>query len=194
MEVRTATLEDAPRVADTMARAFVGEAMLRWSFPGDDFEARLRRHFSYFDTELTRRGWVRIVAEAAGAAVWVPSDGREEEGTIGAAPPNGEGPILGDRAEHHEAFWTWVEERRPDEPHVHLSHIGVAPERQGQGLGSVLMRDGVERADAEGVPIWLETSKANNAAYYERFGFRVAVDEDAPGAGPHIWFMRRDPA
>ena len=33
-----------------------------------------------------------------------------------------------------------------------------------------------------------------NVGYYERFGFHTVVDEDAPDGGPHIWFMRRDPA
>jgi hypothetical protein len=28
---------------------------------------------------------------------------------------------------------------------------------------------------------------------YERHGFRVVDDADAPGDGPHIWFMRWDP-
>jgi len=56
------------------------------------------------------------------------------------------------------------------------------------------MRDGLARADDLGVPTWLETSRANNVAYYERFAFRSEVDEDAPEGGPHIWFMRRDPA
>ncbi len=28
---------------------------------------------------------------------------------------------------------------------------------------------------------------------YERSGFRVVEDVDAPDGGPHIWFMRWDP-
>jgi hypothetical protein len=56
------------------------------------------------------------------------------------------------------------------------------------------MRDGLAAADRQGVPAWLETSKAPNAAYYERLGFRTVVDEEAPGSGPRIWFIRRDPA
>ena len=69
----------------------------------------------------------------------------------------------------------------------------MAPERQGEGIGTALMRDGLARADRDGVAAWLETSIARNAAYYEGFGFRAVVDEDAPDGGPHIWFMRRDP-
>jgi len=193
-EIRTATLDDVPSVVDTMATALANEAMLRWSYPEDDFEGRIHRHFSYYDRELTRRGWVRIIDGGAGAAVWIPHDMREEDAAIGAAPPGGEESILGSRADRHASFWTWVEEHRPETPHEHLSHIGVAPNKQGTGLGSALMRDGLERADEARIPVWLETSKARNAALYERFGFEVVADEDAPEGGPHIWFMLRPPA
>lgn len=193
-EVRTATLEDVPRIAETMASAMSDEAMLHWSFGTDDFATRIRRHFSHFDGELTRRGWFRLIEDGMGAAVWVPHDQRDEEETIGPAPAGDEDAILGDHAERHVSFWTWVEHRRPEEPHTYLSHIGVHPSRQGNGLGTALMRDGIERSDAAGVPVWLETSTARNAAYYVGFGFRTVLDEDAPEGGPHIWFMSRDPA
>ncbi|MEA2521546.1 MAG: hypothetical protein QOI81_1192 [Actinomycetota bacterium] len=70
----------------------------------------------------------------------------------------------------------------------------MVPDRQGEGIGSALLRDGLERADAQGIPSWLETSKARNAAYYEGFGFVTLADERAPDDGPRIWFMRREPA
>ncbi len=37
----------------------------------------------------------------------------------------------------------------PDEPHVHLGPIGVAPERQGQGIGTALMHRYIEHLDRE---------------------------------------------
>ena len=167
--------------------------MLRWSFGEERFEERIRQHFLHYDGENARRGWVRMAADGAGIAVWIPPDAREEHEAIAPAPPGAEDEILGDHADHHAAFWGWVGEHEPQEPLSYLSHIGVAPERQGEGIGTALMHDGLARADRDGVAAWLETSKATNAAYYERFGFRTVVDEDAPGGGPHIWFMRRDP-
>jgi predicted N-acetyltransferase YhbS len=86
---------------------------------------------------------------------------------------------LGDHGERHAAFWGWVGEHEPPEPLLYLSHIGVTPERQGEGLGTALMRYGLGVGDQAGVPTWLETSLADNVAYYERFGFRTVVDEDA---------------
>ena len=194
MQVRTAAPADLAVVAETAARSLDAEAMLRWSFGEDRFRERIRRHFAHYDAENVRHGWVRVVAEGAGIAAWIPPDARDEHEAIGPAPPGDMAEILGDHAERHTAFWDWVAEHEPPEPLLYLSHIGVVPERQGEGLGTALMRDGLAPADDLGVPAWLETSRANNVSYYERFGFRSVVDEDAPDGGPHIWFMRRDPA
>ena len=191
--VITATTAQLPTIVETAARSLANEAMLRWSFGDERFEERIRLHFNHYDGENVRRGWVRIVEDGAGIAVWIPPDGREEHEAIGPSPPGDEERILGDHAGRHATFWGWIGEHEPEEPLLYLSHIGVDPERQGQGLGSELMRDGLARADDQGVPTWLETSRADNAAYYGRFGFRTVVDEDAPDGGPHIWFMRRDP-
>lgn len=54
---------------------------------------------------------------------------------------------------------------------LQLGPIGVLPERQGQGIGSALMRAAIQRADELLEPlIVLE----GNPAYYGRFGFRPA--------------------
>ena len=194
MHVRTATPEDLATVVDTAARSLADEAMLRWSFGEDGFRERIRRHFAHYDGENVRHGWVRVAADGAAIAVWIPPGSREEHEAIGPAPPGGEVEILGDHAERFAAFWGWVGEHEPAEPLLYLSHIAIVPERQREGLGTALMRDGLAQADRDSVPTWLETSVAANSAYYERFGFRTVVEEDAPDGGPHIWFMRRDPA
>ena len=194
VQVRTATPEDLATIVETAARSLDAEAMLRWSFGEERFEERIRRHFTHYDGENLRHGWIRVAADGGGIAVWIPPDAREEHEAIGPAPPGEEAEILGDNAEHHAAFWGWVGGHEPPEPLWYLSHIGVSPEHQGEGFGSALMRDGLASVDRDGVPTWLETSRANNVAYYERFGFHTVVDEDAPDGGPHIWFMRRDPA
>jgi ribosomal protein S18 acetylase RimI-like enzyme len=191
-EIRTATIADVETVADTAARALHDEAMLRWSFGEDRFEERIRAHFLHYDGGNVAHGLVRMISEGAGIAVWIPPDAREAHEAIGPAPA-GDTAILGDHAERHFAFWTWVEEHEPREPLLYLSHIAIAPERHGEGLGTALMRDGFETSRASALPIWLETSKDRNARFYEGLGFRTVVEEDAPGGGPHIWFMQRDP-
>ena len=63
---------------------------------------------------------------------------------------------------------------------------------RGTGLGAALIRHGLDFADRDGVPAFLETARPGNVAYYERRGFRTIAEGDAPGGGPHLWFMRYD--
>jgi len=80
----------------------------------------------------------------------------------------------------------------PAEPHVHLGPIGVAPEKQRQGVGTALMRcyiDHLERTKAAG---YLETDRSENVEFYEKFGFVVQRHEQLIGAP--VWYMWRSPA
>ncbi|KAK8058498.1 hypothetical protein PG994_008946 [Apiospora phragmitis] len=56
----------------------------------------------------------------------------------------------------------------------YLAIIGTAPARQGQGLGSVLLRR--MQAMAGDRPIWLEASSSGSRRLYERHGFVVAEE------------------
>jgi GNAT superfamily N-acetyltransferase len=84
--------------------------------------------------------------------------------------------------------WTGAWARQdPAEPHWHLGPVGVERERQGHGIGSALLADFVRRN--AGASAWLETDKAENVTFYQRFGFVVAREE--PVLGIPGWFMRR---
>jgi predicted N-acetyltransferase YhbS len=70
--------------------------------------------------------------------------------------------------------------------------MGIAPAAQGRGLGTRLIAPGLARADAERLPCYLTTGRAENLRFYQRFGFQVVADKLAvvPG-GPTSWGMRR---
>ncbi len=74
------------------------------------------------------------------------------------------------------------------EPHHYLPYIGVAPEAQGRGLGSALMRPILDRCDEERLPAYLEATSERNAALYERLGFELRA-----GGSPPLWLMVRPP-
>jgi GNAT superfamily N-acetyltransferase len=59
--------------------------------------------------------------------------------------------------------------------------LGVGPEWQGQGVGSQLLQSVLARADADGVPCYLETGTEPNLRFYRRHGFEVAIEDDVPG-------------
>jgi ribosomal protein S18 acetylase RimI-like enzyme len=79
----------------------------------------------------------------------------------------------------------------PKKPHWHLDPIGVLPERQGQGIGSRLMKHFCEYIDNRKQAAYLETDQPNNVRFYRRFGFTV-VEETSVLTVPN-WLMWRPP-
>jgi len=54
-------------------------------------------------------------------------------------------------------------------------------ECQGQGLGSALVEVGTSRADAAGVPCYLETGTQSNIDFYTKRGFEIVGQTDFDG-------------
>ena len=79
------------------------------------------------------------------------------------------------------------------EPHWYLWVIGVEPERQGRGLGSSLIEPMLQRADADGLPCYLETHKERNVAFYNKHGYEVVHSGSVPNGGPPYWCLKREP-
>ena len=77
----------------------------------------------------------------------------------------------------------------PEEPHVHLGPIGVAPERQRQGIGTALMQRYVEYLDQQKAAGYLETDRLENVEFYKKFGFAVQREEEL--IGTLTWYMWR---
>ena len=77
----------------------------------------------------------------------------------------------------------------PEEPHVHLGPIGVAPETQGQGVGTALMNRYIEHLKQEKAAGYLETDRPENVEFYNKFGFVVQREEQLIGAP--TWYMWR---
>jgi GNAT superfamily N-acetyltransferase len=85
-----------------------------------------------------------------------------------------------------------MEKLHPIEPHYYLEVIGTDPVKQSKGHGAALMNAVLEKADAEGVGAYLESSKDTNVPYYRKFGFEVVGEIHHPN-GPTMWRMWRDP-
>lgn len=86
-----------------------------------------------------------------------------------------------------------IERRHPAEPHWYLAVLGTDPSVRGKGFGQALMQSRLSCCDADHAPAYLESSKADNVPYYERFGFTVTGEITLPNGGPTLWPMWRDP-
>lgn len=189
---KTATIDDAAPIGRTLARAFDDDPMMRWFFPDDATrDAGLGR---YFTTLFTRQYVHHGVCEhtSAAAAYWVPP-GAQDKAVPDAETIEELVAILGDRAPLFQQAVAAAAEHGPQEPHWYLAVVGADPAAQGQGHGAALLRSGLAKADADGLPTYLESSKPDNLPVYEHFGFSVLGEVQLPGGGPTLWSMRRDP-
>ncbi|WP_405659844.1 GNAT family N-acetyltransferase [Streptomyces sp. RK9] len=190
---RPATLDDATAISRTLTRAFDDDPMMRWFFPDEATrEAGLGRYFATIFTRQYGRHGVCERTEAA-ASFWVPP-GAQDKAVPDAGTVQELTEILGDRAPLFREAVDLAAEHGPKEPHWYLAVVGADPAAQGQGHGSALLRSGLAKADADGLPVYLESSKPANIPVYEHFGFTVLGEVELPGGGPALWAMRRPAA
>ncbi len=198
MEVRKATVEDRQGVVETLSSAFSGDALVRFLFPADETWANRAALFfgHYFDVRMAG-GEVFVCGDdgVAGASLWNPPGGNrlgdefvEEhwQRTVVRA-------VDRDEVARYEAFKKVLEAMTPEEPHWYLGLLGTDPARQRTGVARALLAPMLTRADADDVPVFLETGMPGNIAIYERFGFKSIADADVPG-GPRLWGLVRRPS
>ncbi|HXW38401.1 MAG TPA: hypothetical protein VEJ44_01805, partial [Acidimicrobiales bacterium] len=75
----------------------------------------------------------------------------------------------------------------------YLQLLAVDPIAQRSGVGGALQRQIYPSADQDGLACYLETQKAENLAYYGRFGYEVDHELRPVRRGPPLWTMRREP-
>lgn len=175
-------------VMDTLTLAFSTDAPVRYMFPTPE---GYLRHFSRLAKAMAgsavTAGTAWMVDDGAAAALWLaPGAEADSEAIIalvGEAVPEDRHEVLGELGQLMSQF-------HPKEPHWYLSMIGVDPARQGQGLGSALLKAGLARCDAEGLPAYLESSSPKNVPLYERHGFEV-IGLIKPGDHPGLIPMYR---
>ncbi|MBJ3808633.1 GNAT family N-acetyltransferase [Streptomyces flavofungini] len=190
---RPATIDDAAAISATLTRAFDDDPMMRWFFPDEATrEAGLGRYFATIFTRQYGRHGVCERTESA-ASFWVPP-GAQDKAVPDAETVQELTEILGDRAPLFREAVELAAEHGPQEPHWYLAVVGADPAAQGQGHGSALLRSGLAKADADGLPVYLESSKPANLPVYEHFGFTVLGEVELPGGGPTLWAMRRPAA
>ena len=195
-EVRKAEPADMPAAVEALAAAFYADPC--WGHLLRDPETRAESLLTYFEAELGhtvpehRQLWV--TDDGSAAAVWArPGAWMVPAGVALREVPAmrrafGRRFLLATRA----AFQ--LVRRHPRDPdHWYLHYLGVVPERQGRGLGGMLMRPMLERCDREGTPAYLESSTERNRALYERNGFAMTERFNMPGKGPFVRSMWRQP-
>ena len=194
------TEENFGAAAESLARAFYNDPLQSYVFPDESERAtRSPAHFAaalrygmLFGEVLTTEG------KPLGAAVWLPPETWEITPERATAAGFDELPdVMGEEAANR--FFSVLGAVDPyhhrDVPpaHWYVMVVGVSPEAHGQGLGRTLLEPVMNRADAAGLPCYLETAQPNNVAFYEHLGFKKVTEVVEPQSGLRLWTFRRDP-
>lgn len=191
--IRRAEAKDRDLVVRLLDEAFLDDPVSGWVFPGEEYRRRVHHRLMAAFTDLVLdEGWIDLSGDAAACALWlsVPAGEHADEGGPAALRE-----AVDPGNERVELIGRLAAGLHPTErAHAYLWMIGVAPHRQGEGLGTALIEHVLERCDRDGVPAYLEASNARSRALYERLGFTVLHDRvlDLPD-GPRMWPMWREP-
>lgn len=83
-----------------------------------------------------------------------------------------------------------LKKKHVHEPHYYLEALAVAPEAQGQGLASKLVRPFLAQAQAQSLSVYLDTSNASNVRIYEHYGFVCRERRDVSEIGLSFWLLQ----
>jgi ribosomal protein S18 acetylase RimI-like enzyme len=190
---------DVKAAAEMLTLAFRNYPLLVHVFPSE--LERRRMAFYYFQYELAYAvNYGEVYATSAsleGIATWLTSDVFPMKiwKVIRAVPLSatwafavGGGSRLKPVGDYLDARHIHLAPFR----HWYLQTIGVAPESQGKGYATNLIRSMLVRTDSEHLPCYLETMDEINVRIYEHFGFKVIEESAVPKTGLTNWAMLRE--
>jgi ribosomal protein S18 acetylase RimI-like enzyme len=189
-QLREASAQDVGRLRVALAEAFMEDPIFSWLMP--DPRSRAARLSRFFAIELRKlvlvRGCGWTCEQLSGAALSLPPGAWSTPPRLAVL----QGRCFGARVLRAAGLLALIELRHPREPHYYFPYIGVAPDAQGQGLGSRLMGPTLDRCDEQRLPAYLEASSERNAALYERLGFEIQ-SELRFASSPPLRLMLRAP-
>ncbi len=189
MIVRAAEESEMDTVVDVLTEAFHDDPFSVWSFPGEERRAVALPIFYRAIVRGTRAagGDVDVTGDLSAAVLWTPG-GAEGE------PDSGDFAGLADEElVRLGALFALMTEHAPGGAYHHAQFIGVRKSAQRRGVGARLLRHGLDRCSAAGMPAYLEASSPESAKLYRRLGFRDHGAAFAVGDGPPMRPMWRDP-
>jgi GNAT superfamily N-acetyltransferase len=187
---------DIDAVVETLVASHRDYVWERWAVPFDDRAERLALMYrADLHAIAFPFGEVWAVDDAASVAIWVPHGARARLTDVDHAELN-EASVLafGANVEAVSAASEALAAVTPIEPDWYLATMGTRPARQGEGLGSAVLRPMLERCDDASLNAGLETSDERNISFYGRLGFVALLTvSDLPHGAPPTWIMQRLP-
>jgi GNAT superfamily N-acetyltransferase len=187
------------QAAAVLTRAFHDDPIMEYVFPNESTRAKLASwlHEGTLNYGLLY-GEICVTPNVSGVAIWLVPGST----TMTFIKALRAGMLATPFKLGLRAFWRlWkfnkLKKRLEDQSltgkHWILMALAVEPSEQGRGIASALLAPGLARADADGLPCYLETTNEANLPFYEKYGFEVSAHAHMAGGGPGIWGMVRQP-
>lgn len=189
--VRVAQPRESGSLKVALGAAFFDDPIFGWLIGrSSNRQARLERYFAIQLAHSLADGCVWTTDGLQGAALCMPPGQWRLPPRLMIANGGRFTSVFRGRLPRATGLLAAIERRHLRGAHYYFANIGVAPEAQGQGLGSKLMRPTLDRCDEEGLPAYLEASSERNAALYERLGFQCTEVLRFAGSPPLRLMMR----
>lgn len=187
-QVDRVTGEKQSELIDVLMLAFSTDPIARFGMPrANQYLNGMRIVFGGFSETAIESGCAWLCTDHGGAAMWLPPGVHESEEGMDEMPQF----IEPERMDEFLGLLGQMEASHPDRPHWYLGFIGVDIDRQGEGLGSALMKTSLQPVDEAGDLAYLVSSNIRNVPLYERFGFEV-TSEIQVGNSPVVYPMVRE--
>jgi len=193
-----------------LARAFADDPLARYLFPaGRQRDRVLRWHYTALVRYGRLAGKVDVIESPAapggrrrppaGVAVWHLADADAEEPAVRLEWLRRSGLLDAATVLGPETFGKIVAMvgrlealRKGAVPgdHWYLNQVAVDAAQRGRGAGRAVLRPGLARAAADGLPCYLETFAERNLSFYRRLGFEVLAADVEPSSGLSFWTCR----
>jgi len=189
------------QAVEAFTRAFMDDPMWSIVLPDEATRAEALRPMWEALIDFSRvYGEVYTTSEAEGAACWIAPDNTKmtlwKMLRTGMGLPRSMMRLPKDARNRFFGMMRFIDQNHGElmpGRHWYLMALGVAPGRQGRGIGAHLLAPILQRATDEGLPCYLETQTERNVAFYRKLGFEVLREEREPVGGLPIWFMARQP-
>ena len=189
--VTESTLADSAAVTNVIVESFSADPTWTWAFP--DFAASTR-FWALLINNALHYPYVLRTANFESVSVWIPPNGVELAAEDEEGLPQLIEELVGERSSEVLDLLQLFDDAHPHaEPHYYLSLLGTQNAYRGQGLGMALLKEGLARIDSENMPAYLESSNPINNTRYESVGFVAVNSFQAPGNGPEVTGMWREP-
>jgi GNAT superfamily N-acetyltransferase len=169
----------ASEVVDVLCETFFDYPVMRFVLGTPaDYGARLNELITFdVATRIACDEWLLGIEGPSGlsAAATVSRPGAESPPKVANLRENMWASLGGEARSRYELFTRAIAPFEVEQPHLHLSLIGVRKDVRGHGLGRGLLEavHALSEMDHSSVGVTLTTEVKRNVSLYERFGYEI---------------------